>query len=78
MPGPWRAEQKDGVVVIWSDSLKIAEVVGLSETDLANARLIKASPKLLAACKHAIDALEHGLAVNFERFYDAVDEATKP
>lgn len=54
--GPWRAERKDGHITIWSNGLKIADVVALADFDQANANLIAASPMLLQALD---DMYEH-------------------
>jgi hypothetical protein len=51
--GPWRAEPmpREGRIYIWSNGLKIAEVIALADFDFDNAKLITAAPELLEACK---------------------------
>jgi hypothetical protein len=51
--GPWRAEPmpRDGRIYIWSNGLKIAEVIALADFDFDNAKLITAAPELLTALK---------------------------
>ena len=47
----------------------------LLDEQRANAKLIAASPELLAACKQALGAFEHNWAINWDDLREAIKKA---
>jgi hypothetical protein len=45
---------REGRIYIWSNGLKIAEVIALADFDFDNAKLITAAPDLLQALKEVV------------------------
>jgi hypothetical protein len=71
--GPWRAETmpREGRIAIWSNGLKIAEVIALADFDFDNAKLITAAPDFLEALKQIVDIASYAELRNIERIAEA-------
>jgi hypothetical protein len=75
---------RDGRIYIWSNGLKIAEVIALADFDFDNAKLITAAPDLLEALKVASRLLflylptdeGYGIPAAKERIHAAITKAT--
>lgn len=59
--GPWRVNRRDKHRISAGRNTPVAETLGaeLMETDHANARLIAAAPRLLAALKGALEIIRY-------------------
>lgn len=80
-PGPWTAEDSAhrNEWSHWISGGDVRTIAAVSTHDNCNdnARLIAASPELLKAVEHVLNASEANGGINWQKLRDAVAKATK-